>query len=393
MASICENGSHFFCIFAIYHHNETKMKKILLFALFLPPFSHNLFAVDYFKGNYKAALDSAKKYDKLIFMNIAATWSGASNRMERNIFKDEKINEQLTEIFLPIRLEASSEEGQIIQKQFGIAALPAYIIVNKNGGIVKLRIGETSMDAFATFLTESLNEPDGYENLEKETISSFNATLKTPNDYSWATYNLNYLLSKPEIALTLYVGNNFKPKGVASKLEVLHVLINTARKAGKTNNVALLNEVGIYADKIGFIGREKTMINLVYWLEKNDANNTKKYLIELSESIDRFADFQFTGVVFSEFVRSISEIYYRTADSETLLTTLEKIKVQNKNFEQVYPERIYKYYKAILLEKVGHSEEAKAIAKEILKTYEFVPADKNYEEAVEELEKIVDERE
>ncbi len=369
------------------------MKKILLIALFLPPFTQNIFAVDYFKGNYKAALDSAKKYDKLIFMNIAATWSGVSNRMEKSIFKDEVINNQLVSSFIPIRIEASSEEGITIQKQFGIAALPAYLVINQLGEIVRLRIGETSMDAFGTFLLESLNESNGYQNLEKETLISFNLSAKNPNDYSWVTYNFNYLLSKPELALTLYVGNDFKPKGVASKLEVFNVLINCARKAGKANNVALLNEVGIYADKIGFSGRERTMINLLYFLEKNDASNTKKSLLELAESKDRFADFQFTGVVLSEFMRCVSEIYFRTADSETLLLTLEKVNTQNGNFERVYPERIYKYYKAILLEKVGQTVEAKALAKEILKTYEFIPADKNYEESVTELEKIVDERE
>lgn len=373
--------------------NKTKMKKIILIALFLPPFSHNILAIDYFKGNYKAALDSAKKYDKLIFMNIAATWSGASNRMERSIFKDEVINNQLVSNFIPVRLEAASEEGIIIQKQFGIAALPAYLIINQQGEIVRLKIGESSMEAFSTFLVESLNEPKGYESLEKETLISFNTSAKTANDYSWVTYNFNYLLSKPELALTIYVGNNFKPKGVASKLEVFNVLMNCARKAGKANNVALLNEVSIYAESIGFKNREKSFINLIYFLEKNDQNNTKKYLIELSESKDRFADFQFTGVLLSEFVRTIAEIYFRTADSETLLLTLEKINTQNGNFERVYPERIYKYYKSILLEKTGRSEEAKAIAKEILKTYEFVPADKNYEERIEELEKIVDERE
>ncbi len=369
------------------------MKKILLIAFFLPPFAHNIFAIDYLKGNYKAALDSAKKYDKLIFMNIAATWSGASNRMERSIFKDEVINNQLVINFIPIRLEASSEEGVIVQKQFGIAALPAYLIINQQGEIVRLRIGEFSMEAFSTFLVESLNEPKGYESLEKETLISFNTSAKTANDYAWVSYNFNYLLSKPELALTLFVGNNFKPKGVASKLEVFNVLINCARKAGKANNVALLNEACIYAESIGFKNREKTIINLMYYLEKNDQNNTKKYLLELSESKDRFADFQFTGVVLSEFVRTIAEIYFRTADSETLLLTLEKVNIQNGNFERVYPERIYKYYRSILLEKLGRSDEAKTIAKEILKTYEFVPADNNYEEKVEELEKIVDERE
>jgi hypothetical protein len=369
------------------------MKKILLLALFLPPFAHNILAIDYFTGNYKAALDSAKKYDKLIFMNIAATWSGVSNRMERSIFKDEVVNNQLVNNFLPIRLEASSEEGVMIQRQFGIAALPAYLIINQQGEIVRLRIGESSMEAFSTFLVESLNEPKGYENLEKETLTSFNSSAKTPNDYSWVTYNFNYLLSKPELALTLYVGNNFKPKSVASKLEVFNVLMNCARKAGKANNIALLNEVGIYTENIGFRNREKSLINLMFYLEKNDLNKVKNYLMELAESKDRFADFQFTGVLLSEFVRSIAEIYFRTADSESLLFTLEKVNLQNSNFERVYSERIYKYYKSILLEKVGHTEEAKAIAKEILKTYEFVPADKNYEERIEELEKIVDERE
>ena len=120
-------------------------------------------------------------------------WSGASNRKERNIFKDEIINNQLNSNFFPIRLEASSEEGLLIQKQFGIAALPAYLIINRQGEIVRLRIGESSMKSFSTFLVESLNEPKGYENLEKETLISFNASTKVPNDYSWVTYNFNYI--------------------------------------------------------------------------------------------------------------------------------------------------------------------------------------------------------
>ncbi|MES2517118.1 MAG: thioredoxin family protein [Bacteroidota bacterium] len=369
------------------------MKKIILLTLFLPPFSQNIFGIDYFKGTYKSALDSAQKYDKYIFLNIAATWSGASNRMEKDVFRRDILENQINANFLALRLDAASPEGLLIQQQFGIAALPAYLVIDKQGQIVRLRIGEVSLDAFSTFLKDAINEPNGYRNLEKETLESFNATAKTPNDYSWATYNFNYLLSKPEIALTLYTGNNYRPKGVAAKLEVYYVLANCARKAGKMNNMALLNELVIYAEKIGLGVREKTIFNLFYSLERNETDSIKKNLIELAESKDRFADFQFTGLVLSEFVRVISEIYYRTADSETLLMTLEKVNVQNINFERVYPERIYKYYKALLLEKIGHTEEAKIMAKNILKTYEFVPADKNYDETIEELQKIVDERE
>jgi hypothetical protein len=369
------------------------MKKIIFFVLFLPPFSQNIFGIDYFKGDFNAALDSAKKYNKLILLNIAATWSGASNRMEKSVFRNELIENQLLDNYLALRVEASTKEGVFLQQYFGIAALPAYLVINKDKEIIRLKIGEVSLDAFSTFLKDALIEPDGYTNLEKETIVSFNATAKTPNDYAWATYNFNYLLSKPEIALTFYTGNNYRPKGVGAKLEVFNVLAHCARKAGKINNIALFNEVGIYAEKIGFGGREITYFKLLYNLEKNEIDNIRKFLKEFGENKDRFSDFQFTGVVFSEFVRTISEIYYRTAESEVLLATLEKINAQNTNFERVYPERIYKYYKAILLEKIGHTEEAKVLAKDILKTYEFVPVDKYYEEATEELEKIVAERE
>ena len=369
------------------------MKKIIFFALFLPPFSQNIFGIDYFKGNFKTALDSAKKSEKLIFMNIAATWSGASNRMEETVFRDNYTENQIITDFLPIRFDASSEEGLKIQQQFGITALPAYLVINSQGQIVRLRIGEVSLEAFKTFLKDALNEPNGYQTLEKETLESFNSSMKTPNDYSWSAYNLNYLISKPEVALTLYSANNYRPKGVAPKLEVFNVLLNCARKAGKNNNIALLNELQMYAEKIGFVGREKTTFELFYHLERNDAENVQKSLLEFGNNKDRFSDFQFTGVVFSELLRSISEIYYRTADSETLLATLEKVNAQNAFFERVYPERIYKYYKSILLTKVGHLEEAKVIAKTIMKTYEFVPADKNYDETVTELEKIVDDRE
>lgn len=369
------------------------MKKILFLILFLPPFHFTSFGTDYFDGNFQAALDSAKKYDKLIFMNIAATWSGASNRMEETVFRDDETENQIGTHFLPIRFDASSEEGLKIQQQFGITALPAFLVINSQGQIVRLRIGEISLEAFRTFLKDALTDPNGYQNLEKETLESFNSSMKTPNDYSWSSYNFNYLISKPEIALTLYTANNYRPKGVASKLEVFNTLVNCARKAGKNNNIALLSELQIYAEKIGFVGREKTVFELFYHLERNDAEDVQKSLLEFGNNKDRFSDFQFTGVVFSELVRSISEIYYRTADSETLLATLEKVNSQNSFFERVYPERIYKYYKSILLTKVGHLEEAKVIAKTIMKTYEFVPADKNYDETITELEKIVDERE
>ena len=77
---------------------KTKMKKILLIALFLPPFAQNILLLIILKGIIKLPL-IRQKYDKPIFMNIAASWSGVSNRIERNIFKDGIINNQFNSNF------------------------------------------------------------------------------------------------------------------------------------------------------------------------------------------------------------------------------------------------------------------------------------------------------
>lgn len=369
------------------------MKKILVICFFLPLFSTPCFCIDYFKGDFNAILDSARKSDKLIFLNIAAAWSNASNRMEMSVLKADNIDKLISRAFLSLRVEASSKEGLQLQQRYGLAILPAYLILNSSGNIIRLRVGESKSDSFLTFLKEAIVDPAGYHTLEKQTIQVFNQSAKLPSDYAWTSYNLNYLLAKAEVALVLFTANEYKPKGVVAKTEVFNVLVSCARKAGKVHNIALLNEVGIYAEKIGFKGREMILLNLLYAIESSNSKEVNQYLAELSNYKDRYSDFQFTGVVLSEFMRIVAEIHNRFANPEQLLATLDAVSIQNTTFERVYPERVYKFHRAYLLEKLGHYEEAKKIAHAILPTYEFVSAHSDYDEAVVELEKIVDERE
>lgn len=363
-----------------------------IFAIF-SFFSFGFTPIHYFSGSYQAALDAAQKNNKLLLVELSGTWSSASKRMDLTVLSDSSIVKYAEQNFIVLRLDANNAEAVTLTQKFGLFDVPAFLVVTATGELRKLRVGETSKDSFLTLLQEAVAEPNGLRNLESESLRNFNASAKTPADYTWSSYNFLYLLAKPELAYTLCSENQYRPKGSQARTEVFNVLMACARNAGKTKNEAMINEVSLYAEKVSFGSRDLAMLKAIYALENGDVVATKKQLTEVLTSKDRFADFQFTGVLFAKIVQLLPELEVRLNDYEICLQLLEGIQAQSGWFERVYPERIYKYNKAVLLEKLGHQVEAKVIAKEILPSYEFITAETAYDEDAKVVAKILEERE
>lgn len=346
-----------------------------------------------FTGSYSEALELAQKSNKLVLVELAGSWSSATKRMDLGVLSDSLITTYAEEHFIMMRLDANTAQAIALEQKFGLFDVPAFLVLTSTGEARKLRIGETGKDSFLTFLQEAVAEPNGLKTLESESLRGFNASAKTPADYTWCSYNFLYLLAKPEIAYTLCSENQYRPRGSQARTEVFNILMACARNAGKTKNDALLNELGLYTEKISFGSREQALLKAIYALESNDVAGTKKYLSEIAVSKDRFSDFQFTGVLFAKMVQLLPELETRLNDYEVCLQLLEGLQTQSGWFERVYPERIYKYNKAVLLEKLGHQAEAKVLAKEILPSYEFIAADAAYDEDSKVVSKILEERE
>jgi hypothetical protein len=150
-----------------------------------------------------------------------------------------------------------------------------------------------------------------------------------------------------------------------------------------------LNEIGQYAASIGFGGREFSMLKMTYYLENQNLEKAKENFLEFSNNQDRFnSDFAHTGILFDFVLKNMPEYEQRFNNPTFALAQLESMQKQYGNFERVYPERAFKFHKALMLAKVGKDEDAKLLVKEILPSYAFVPADLNYGESVEELERI-----
>lgn len=47
--------------------------------------------IDFFKGEWEAALEQARNQDKLIFVDAYATWCGPCKRMAADVFPDPQV--------------------------------------------------------------------------------------------------------------------------------------------------------------------------------------------------------------------------------------------------------------------------------------------------------------
>ena len=66
-----------------------KNNLLLLLALCLSLQLATAQGIDFFKGDWEAALAQAQSQDKLIFVDAYATWCGPCKRMAAEVFPDE----------------------------------------------------------------------------------------------------------------------------------------------------------------------------------------------------------------------------------------------------------------------------------------------------------------
>jgi thiol-disulfide isomerase/thioredoxin len=188
------------------------MKKIIL-LLFTISISNFTFGINFFQGNYTDALTLAQKENKSLFIYFRAEWNVSCKKMEKEVFPDSTLTKYCDQNFIILQIDGSTENSKVLKNKFGIGGLPAFLVVNQQGKAVKFKQDVFSLNSLKGFLEDALKEldTDSFAALESQTLEAFNKSRKTPEDYSWSSYNLAYLIDKPELAMTLM--SDYKPKG------------------------------------------------------------------------------------------------------------------------------------------------------------------------------------
>lgn len=87
-------------------------------------------------GSWNEALQQAKKENKLIFLDIYATWCGPCKRLKATTFSDKEVGSFYNAHFINMALDGEQGEGALLAGQYGLQGYPTLLFINAEGKIV-----------------------------------------------------------------------------------------------------------------------------------------------------------------------------------------------------------------------------------------------------------------
>ncbi|MEL6972275.1 MAG: thioredoxin domain-containing protein, partial [Bacteroidota bacterium] len=125
-----------------------KNNLLLLLALCLSLQLATAQGIDFFKGDWEAALAQAQSQDKLIFVDAYATWCGPCKRMAAEVFPDEKVGAFYNRNFVSLKIDMEAPENAEFAAKYPVAAFPTLYYMDAEGEVIQSVKGAQKSDQF-----------------------------------------------------------------------------------------------------------------------------------------------------------------------------------------------------------------------------------------------------
>lgn len=163
------------------------MKRTIIFASLSFLISLSTTAqVNFVKGTWEDVLSSAKKEQKLVFVDAYTDWCGPCKMMNRNTFPNEEVGEFFASNFVSYKFDMEKGEGPQFASEYAVAAYPTLLFIDYKGKVVMRHSGYLGPREILMFAKEALNPDKNQSNLE---LSVAQGTA-SPEDIRFYALNL-----------------------------------------------------------------------------------------------------------------------------------------------------------------------------------------------------------
>lgn len=104
--------------------------------------------ISFHQGNWDEVLETAKKENKPIFLDISASWCAPCKLLKANTFTDPEVGEFYNTNFINVAFDGEKGEGVLLADKFKISAYPTLLFVNPDGQIIAKVEGYKSPEQF-----------------------------------------------------------------------------------------------------------------------------------------------------------------------------------------------------------------------------------------------------
>lgn len=99
-------------------------------------------------GSWNEVLELAKKENKLVFLDIYASWCGPCKLLKSRTFPDAKVGSFYNANFINYAVDAEKGEGINLASIYNVTGYPTLLFVDGNGNMVAKTMGYHNPDEF-----------------------------------------------------------------------------------------------------------------------------------------------------------------------------------------------------------------------------------------------------
>ena len=103
----------------------------------IKPINASKEGIVFFSGTWKEALQKAKAENKLIFLDIYASWCGPCKKLKAKTFTNAKVGSYFNEHFINVSLDGERGEGITLAEKYKLTAYPTLFFIDSDGNVKK----------------------------------------------------------------------------------------------------------------------------------------------------------------------------------------------------------------------------------------------------------------
>ena len=108
--------------------------------------------------NLDAVREEATQQNKLVFIDLYATWCGPCKNMERNVFSQPEVGDFMAQHFIAAKYDIDKPTGSALAKKYGIRSIPTFLIFDTDGTMLGQITGGMPADDFIRAVEEILKK-------------------------------------------------------------------------------------------------------------------------------------------------------------------------------------------------------------------------------------------
>lgn len=114
--------------------------------------------IQFIEQDWSKALQQAKQQNKLVFLDIYASWCGPCKMLKQNTFSNDQVGEFFNKNFINVSVDGEKGVGPELAQKYSIEGYPTLIVADSIGKPVLYTVGYMDASNLLEFAKEALKK-------------------------------------------------------------------------------------------------------------------------------------------------------------------------------------------------------------------------------------------